>query len=135
MTTRAPNGSLSNVFTSAFKELGPIPQFKATAKLGRIPGGPVLTVVLPFQVAGVAGGSRAKSRFEAARPRPGEVEQEEGVLVIRTIHVSVCLVAPEDVKEKVDRAHALYPMNCPLYRTLQNAIRLTSSLELARFWS
>ena len=65
----------------------------------------------------------------------GEVEHEEGVLVIRTIHVSVCLVAPEDVKEKVDRAHALYPMNCPLYRTLQNAIRLTSSLELARFWS
>ncbi len=26
--------SLSNAFTSAFKELGPIPQFKATAKLG-----------------------------------------------------------------------------------------------------
>ena len=27
-------GSLSNAFTSAFKELDPIPQFKATAKLG-----------------------------------------------------------------------------------------------------
>jgi hypothetical protein len=27
--------SLSNVFTSAFKELDPIPQFRATAKLGR----------------------------------------------------------------------------------------------------
>jgi hypothetical protein len=26
--------SLSNSFTSAFKELDPIPQFKATAKLG-----------------------------------------------------------------------------------------------------
>jgi hypothetical protein len=26
--------SLSNAFTSAFKELDPIPQFKATAKLG-----------------------------------------------------------------------------------------------------
>ena len=26
--------SLSNAFTSAFKELEPIPQFKATAKLG-----------------------------------------------------------------------------------------------------
>ena len=32
--------SLSNAFTSAFKELDPIPQFKATAKLGRIPRGP-----------------------------------------------------------------------------------------------
>jgi len=27
--------SLSNAFTSAFKELDPVPQFKATAKLGR----------------------------------------------------------------------------------------------------
>jgi len=27
-------GSLSNAFTSAFKKLDPIPQFKATAKLG-----------------------------------------------------------------------------------------------------
>jgi len=26
--------SLSNAFTSAFKDLNPIPQFKATAKLG-----------------------------------------------------------------------------------------------------
>ena len=26
--------SLSNAFTSAFKELDPVPQFKATAKLG-----------------------------------------------------------------------------------------------------
>jgi uncharacterized OsmC-like protein len=42
------------------------------------------------------------------------------------------LVAPEDLKEKVERAHALYPMNCPLYRTLHNAIRLTSSVELVR---
>src|SRR5258708_19241307 len=28
--------SLSNAFTSAFKELDPIPQFKATAKLGEL---------------------------------------------------------------------------------------------------
>jgi len=27
--------NLSNAFTSAFKELSPIPQFKATAKLGK----------------------------------------------------------------------------------------------------
>jgi len=30
----AANGGLSNAFTSAFKKLDPIPQFKATAKLG-----------------------------------------------------------------------------------------------------
>jgi hypothetical protein len=37
----------------------------------------------------------------------GEVEQEEGLLVIRTIHVSMRLVAPEDLKEKVERARAV----------------------------
>ena len=59
----------------------------------------------------------------------GEVE-EDGVLVIRRIHVSMRLAAPEDTREKVERVHALYPMSCPLYRTLHNAIRLTSSVEL-----
>jgi len=31
--------SLSNAFTSALKELNPIPQFKAAAKLGEFPEG------------------------------------------------------------------------------------------------
>ncbi len=43
--------SLSNAFTSAFKELDPIPQFKATAKLGDFPGSPVLTLVLALGAA------------------------------------------------------------------------------------
>lgn len=60
----------------------------------------------------------------------GEVETEEGVLVIRRIHVAMRLVASEDVKETVDRVHGLYAMNCPLYRTLHKAIQLTSSFEV-----
>ena len=60
----------------------------------------------------------------------GEVEEEDGVLVIRRIHVSMHLLAPEDMREKVERVHAVYPMSCPLYRTLHNAIRLTSSYDL-----
>jgi uncharacterized OsmC-like protein len=60
----------------------------------------------------------------------GEVEEEDGVLVICRIHVSMRLVAPEDTREKVERVHAVYPMSCPLYRTLHNAIRLTSSYDL-----
>jgi uncharacterized OsmC-like protein len=60
----------------------------------------------------------------------GEVEEEDGVLVIRRIHVAMHLVAPEQTREKVDRVHAVYAMNCPLYRTLHSAIRLTSSFEL-----
>jgi uncharacterized OsmC-like protein len=60
----------------------------------------------------------------------GEVEEEDGVLVIRRIHVSMRLAAPEDTREKVERVHAVYPMSCPLYRTLHDAIRLTSSYDL-----
>src|SRR5436853_4246859 len=60
----------------------------------------------------------------------GEVETEEGVLVIRRIHVAMRLVAPEQVKETVERAHGLYPMRCPLYRTLHEAIQLTSAYTL-----
>ena len=60
----------------------------------------------------------------------GEVEEEDGVLVIRRIHVAMRLIALEQTREKVDRVHAVYAMNCPLYRTLHSAIRLTSSFEL-----
>lgn len=60
----------------------------------------------------------------------GEVEAEEGVLVIRRIHVEMRLVAPEEARETVDRVHGIYSMNCPLYRTLHNAIQLTSSYAL-----
>jgi hypothetical protein len=38
--------SLSNAFASAFKELDPIPQFKATAKLGNFFGNPFFPLVL-----------------------------------------------------------------------------------------
>jgi uncharacterized OsmC-like protein len=60
----------------------------------------------------------------------GEVEEEDGVLVIRRIHISMRLRAPEEIREKVERVHAIYAMRCPLYRTLHNAIQLTSSFEL-----
>ena len=62
----------------------------------------------------------------------GEVETEEGVLVIRRIHVAMRLVAPEQARETVERVHGLYAMHCPLYRTLHKAIQLTSSFTLEK---
>jgi uncharacterized OsmC-like protein len=61
----------------------------------------------------------------------GEVETDEGVLVIRRIHVKMKLSAPEAQRETVERVHGMYAMRCPLYRTLHTAIALTSSYELA----
>jgi uncharacterized OsmC-like protein len=60
----------------------------------------------------------------------GEVELEEGVLVIRSIHVAMRLVAPEEARATIERVHGMYSMRCPLYRTLHNAIHLTSSYRL-----
>ena len=60
----------------------------------------------------------------------GEVEEEDGVLVIRRIHLSMRLAAPEQVRQIVERVHGLYAMRCPLYRTLHKTIELTSSFTL-----
>ena len=61
----------------------------------------------------------------------GEVETEDGVLVIRRVHVAMRLEAPENVRETVERVHGMYAMRCPLYRTLHTAIGFTTSYELA----
>ena len=62
----------------------------------------------------------------------GEVETDEGVLVIKRIHLAMRLVASEQALETVERVHGLYPMHCPLYRTLHKAIQLTSSFTLEK---
>ncbi len=62
----------------------------------------------------------------------GEVETEEKVLVIRRIHVEYHLVAPEEARETVERVHGMYAVRCPLYRTLHNAIQLSSSYVLEK---
>jgi uncharacterized OsmC-like protein len=60
----------------------------------------------------------------------GEVETEDGVLVIRRIHVDLTVAAPEGVRDTVERVHGVYAMRCPLYRTLHTAIQLTSSYKI-----
>ena len=44
------------------------------------------------------------------------------MLVIRRIHVTLKLAAPEEARETVERVHGMYAMRCPLYRTLHTAI-------------
>ena len=39
--------SLSNAFTSAFKELDPVPAIQCDSQIGRVPGSPVFTIGLP----------------------------------------------------------------------------------------
>jgi uncharacterized OsmC-like protein len=84
---------------------------------------------------GTFGGALEARQIDASNGKltadvTGEVEQEDGVLVIRRVHVAMRLVAPEQVRETVERTHGIYAMRCPLYRTLYKAIELTSSYEL-----
>src|SRR5947207_4427257 len=84
---------------------------------------------------GTFGGALEARHIDASGGRltadvTGEVETEEGVLVIRRIHVSMTVKAPEERRSTVARVHDMYAMRCPLYRTLHDAIQLTSSFEL-----
>ncbi len=84
---------------------------------------------------GTFGGALEALQIDASNGRltavvTGEVEAEERVLVIRRIHVAMRLAAPEESRATVERVHGSYAMRCPLYRTLHNAIQLTSSVEL-----
>jgi uncharacterized OsmC-like protein len=84
---------------------------------------------------GTFGGALEARQIDASNGKlvaevTGEVEAEEGVLVIRRIHVAMRLAAPEENRETVERVHGLYAMHCPLYRTLHKAIQLSSAYAL-----
>jgi uncharacterized OsmC-like protein len=84
---------------------------------------------------GTFGGALEARKIDAGNGKltadvTGEVETEEGVLVIRRVHVAMKLVAAEESRATVERVHGIYAMNCPLYRTLRNCVQLTSSCQL-----
>jgi uncharacterized OsmC-like protein len=84
---------------------------------------------------GTFGGALEARQIDASNGKltaevTGEVGTDEGVLVIRHVHVAMSLVAPEEARATVERTHGIYAMRCPLYRTLHKAILLTSSFEL-----
>jgi uncharacterized OsmC-like protein len=86
---------------------------------------------------GTFGGALEARQIDAGGGRltadvTGEVETDEGVLVIRRIHVAMQLKAPDAVRSTVDRVHDVYAMRCPLYRTLHEAIALSSSIEVTK---
>ena len=69
----------------------------------------------------------AGDRFHAEAT--GEIEKEEGVLVIKSIHVILHLKAAAAARETAERVHGIFADRCPVYRSLQAAIRITTALE------
>lgn len=60
----------------------------------------------------------------------GDVEAEDKVLVIKRIRVRYLLRAPEEQRETVERVHGMHAEYCPVYRSLRDAIDITTELEL-----
>ena len=58
----------------------------------------------------------------------GEIEKDDGVLVIRRIHVRLHLKAPAADRETAERVHGFYQDRCPVYRSLKPAIAITTEL-------
>lgn len=52
------------------------------------------------------------------------------MLVIKRIHVLYHLRAPADRREIVERAFETHPRFCPVYRSLEAAIEITTELDL-----
>jgi uncharacterized OsmC-like protein len=59
----------------------------------------------------------------------GEIESDEGILVIRRIHVVAHLKAAASQREAAERVIASYEKECPVYRSLHKAIDITSELD------
>lgn len=71
--------------------------------------------------------SEGRLKSEAA----GEVESEDGVLVIKRIHVVYTLALDADAdRDAVQRAFERHMPFCPIYRSISSAIELTTALEL-----
>jgi hypothetical protein len=87
---------------------------------------------------GTFGGALEARRIDASNGTligevTGEVEAEEGVLVVRRIHVAMQLLAQEESREIVDRVHGIYAMRCLLIArsTTQSSFRPLTHWSLA----
>jgi len=59
------------------------------------------------------------------------VEVEDGVLVIRRIHVRLKLKCAPEQRETAGRVHGFYADKCPVFRSLRAAIAITTEVIFA----
>ena len=60
----------------------------------------------------------------------GDVETDDGVLVLRRIHVVYTLQAAPGQRETIERVHGFHARFCPVYRSLEAAIQITTELVI-----
>jgi uncharacterized OsmC-like protein len=60
----------------------------------------------------------------------GEMEVEEGVLILKRIHAHYKLRAAAGQRETIERVHGFHQDRCPVARSVKAAIDVTTSYEL-----
>jgi uncharacterized OsmC-like protein len=60
----------------------------------------------------------------------GEVENEDGVLLLTRIHAAYTLRALEEVRETVEKVHNMRREYCPIYRSTYRTIEVATGFEL-----
>jgi uncharacterized OsmC-like protein len=116
---------------------GPIAAHYRLSGSAFIPHATTLDYVVGAIVACLTGSlSRALSERKIATTRgrlkvhgTGEIEAEDGVLVIKRIQFAALLQAEPDQKNDAEEVIVAYAMNCPLYRTLYRSIEISSQLH------
>jgi organic hydroperoxide reductase OsmC/OhrA len=59
----------------------------------------------------------------------GEHESEDGVLVLKRIHVVAHLRAPASQRETVERVFQVFASKCPMHQSIRKAIDITTELD------
>ncbi len=59
----------------------------------------------------------------------GEVELDDGVLIIKRIHVAYRLRVAEEHRAAAERALAVHAEKCPVARSIGGSIGITTSIE------
>jgi uncharacterized OsmC-like protein len=85
---------------------------------------------------GTFGGALEARQVNAAEGRlvsetEGEIENEDGVLVVKRIHIRYRLRVDADAdRAKIQRAFETHPAKCPVYRSISPQIGITTELEI-----
>ncbi|MDX1584265.1 MAG: OsmC family protein [Thermoanaerobaculia bacterium] len=69
-----------------------------------------------------------KIRLESlAADAKGEIEDDDGVLILRRVRVELIVGGDEKDRETIDRVHEVFANHCPVYRSITPSIEVTTS--------
>ena len=91
----------------------------------------VTSADLPVAVAAGIGEDRSEFGTDAVEIMEAiqSVYSEDGVLVLKRIHVVAHLRAPATQREAAERAFQVFAAKCPMHQSIRKAINITTELD------